>query len=97
MKGHALSWNWPLGSRLAGAAPRPTYRAVQHCGDEVIADALHLVGCQLCLVQLFRLREDGAFGIHTNDLHNGWYQASGLICTWLAIIGVAVPIPDRPR
>ena len=49
----------------------PTYRPVQHRGDEVIADPFHLVGCHLRPVQLLRLREDGAFGIHPNDLQRG--------------------------
>lgn len=63
---------------VQGRAPRtgrehcsPTYRPVQHSGDEVIADPFHLVSRQLRPVQLLGLSKDGAFGIHPNDLQRG--------------------------
>lgn len=63
---------------VQGRAPRtgrehcsPTYRPVQHRGDEVIANPFHLISRQLRPVQLLRLSKDGAFGIHPNDLQRG--------------------------
>mmetsp|Transcript_54588 Transcript_54588/g.171408 ORF Transcript_54588/g.171408 Transcript_54588/m.171408 type:complete len:457 (-) Transcript_54588:91-1461(-) len=51
---------------------------VEHRGDEVVADALHLVGRQPLLagargavVQAVGLREDAAVGVHGHDLHAG--------------------------
>lgn len=48
-----------------------TYRPVQDCRDEVVANPFHLIGCLLRLVQLLRLRKDGAFRIDTDDLQGG--------------------------
>ena len=45
-----------------------TYRSVQHGGDEVVSDALHLVMGLIGLVELVWFGQNGAFGVHTYNL-----------------------------
>lgn len=45
-----------------------THRAVEHGGDEVVPDALHLVLRLIRLVKLLGLRQDGAFWVNGNYL-----------------------------
>ena len=69
----------PAGQGCGWPCPcRPAYRAVQHRGDEVVADPFHLVGRLLRLVQLLGLCQDGALGVHANDLWGGRPQGSSL-------------------
>lgn len=66
-KSHVMVRGYNLGEKKHTRCE--THWSVKHSWDEVVPNALHLILGLVSLVELFRLSQDGAFRVNTNNLH----------------------------
>jgi len=63
---------------MEGRKRSGAHASVQHGGDEVVADALHLILGLVGPVQMLRFSQDRSFRVHTHNLHDKERPRPGL-------------------